>query len=105
MTPLARDIHAAGQTTTLEALASGCVVVIGAGRTTELFADDGLVTVAPNGDPAEWEKAIERAVAADEASPGSLAARAALIAKRHSVAAVSAALREVLGSVARDRRS
>lgn len=105
VTPMARDIHAAGQTTTLEALASGCVVVIGAGRTAELFADDGLVTVAPNGDPAEWEMAIERAVAADEASPGSPAARVALVAKRHGVAAVSAALREVLGSVARDRRS
>lgn len=103
VTPMARDIHAAGQTTTLEALASGCAVVIGAGRTAELFASGGLVTVVPTNDPAAWETAVERAVAADQATPGAPGARAALIAKRHGVAAVSAVLREVLGSLARHR--
>lgn len=101
--PMARDIHAAGQTTTLEALASGCTVVIGAGRTAELFASDGLVTVVPTNDPVAWEAAVERAVAADSAHPEAPAARAALIARRHGVAAVSAVLREVFGSLAKDR--
>ena len=100
VTPLTRDIHAAGQTTTLEALASGCAVVIGAGRTADLFAGDGLVSVIAGSDPAAWEAAIARAVSADETHPGAPAERAAFIASRHGVAAVSAAMDEVLGFVA-----
>ena len=105
VTPMARDIHAAGQTTTLEALASGSAVVIGAGRTADLFAGDGLVTVVSSNDPAVWEQTIENAVASDRADPGLSAARAALVAERNGVAAVSATLRDVFGSVVRGRQS
>ena len=100
VTPLTRDIHAAGQTTTLEALASGCAVVIGVGRTADLFVGDGLVSVVAGSDPAAWEAAIASAVTADETRPETPAERAAFIASRHGVAAVSAAMDEVLGFVA-----
>jgi hypothetical protein len=103
VSPMARDIHAAGQTTTLEALASGCTVVIGAGRTADLFAVDDLVTAVATSDPAIWEQAIDRAVAADAADPAAPKARSALIARRHGIAGVSAVMREILDSIARDR--
>lgn len=104
VTPLTRDIHAAGQTTTLEALASGCAVVIGAGRTADLFAGHGLVSVVAGGDPAAWEAAIESAVIADEAAPEAPAERAGFIASRHGVNAVTVVMNEVLGSVAKSLR-
>ena len=104
VTPLTRDIHAAGQTTTLEALASGCAVVIGAGRTADLFAGDGLVSVVAGNDPAAWEAAIASAVTADETRPEAPAERAGFIASRHGVAAVSAVIAEVIGFVVKSQR-
>lgn len=99
--PLTRDIHAAGQTTTLEALASGCPVIVSRGRTAELF--DGLVTVVDGSETAEWNEAISQAVAADHSDPTLPAARACHIAERHGVAAVSAALRQVFRTVDENR--
>ena len=104
VTPLTRDVHAAGQTTTLEALASGCAVVLGAGRTAELFAGDGLVTVVAKNDPAAWEAAIESTVTFDKLKPWAPAERSALIAKRHGVAAVTAVMHDVLESVVKSTR-
>lgn len=46
--PLRQDLHAAGQTTSLEALASGAPVFISPGRTSSIYADAGLVRVLPN---------------------------------------------------------
>ena len=101
--PLVRDIHAAGQTTTLEALASGAPVILGAGRTAELFADAGLVDVVEGKDPEVWSAAVDRALARDRADPALARARAARIARDHAPDAVAARLVEALARV-RDQR-
>lgn len=97
--PLTRDVHAAGQTTTLEALACGAVVLLGAGRTAELFAEAGLVDVVEGRDTAIWSAAIETVLARERANPALAGQRAALIARDHAPEAVAARLVEALARV------
>lgn len=58
--PLKQDVHAAGQTTALEAIASGAPVFVSRGRTSEIFAVDKLVSVVGSGDIELWLQALER---------------------------------------------
>lgn len=101
--PLTRDIHAAGQTTTLEALASGAPTILGAGRTANLFAPDGLVDVVDQRDVEAWSKAIKRVLVRERGDPALAAARAARIVQVHAPEAVAARLVEGLVGV-RGRR-
>ena len=94
--PLIRDIHAAGQTTTLEALACGAPVVLGAGRSAELFACEGLVRSVAGSDAALWDEAIRATLDEAQREPHALRRRAELVGRRHSQAAVEAALIEGL---------
>ncbi|WAC22791.1 glycosyltransferase [Blastomonas sp. SL216] len=59
--PLSRDVHAAGQTTTLEALGCGTPIVVSRGRTSSIFEDVEQVFVCETLDPAEWVAAIGKA--------------------------------------------
>lgn len=97
--PLTRDIHAAGQTTTLEALASGAPVVLGSGRTAELFAEADLIDVVAGGDGKVWSTAIGRALARDRDDPTLATARAAQIARDHSFETVAKQLVQGLARV------
>lgn len=99
--PLTRDIHAAGQTTTLEALASGAPTILGSGRTAELFAPDGMVDVVEGRDSAVWAKAVEQALARERADSGLAATRAARIVQVHAPEAVASRLVESLAKVRR----
>ena len=97
--PLTRDIHAAGQTTTLEALACGAPVILGSGRTATLFAEDGLVDVVRGSDPEEWARVIQRALDRERSDPALAASRTELIAGRHAVDRVAEKLSEGLRRV------
>ena len=101
--PLTRDIHAAGQTTTLEALASGAPVILGTGRTAELFAPDGLVEVVEGRESASWSASVEQVLARERTDPALASARTARIVRDHSPEAVAARLVERLAGV-RGRR-
>lgn len=94
--PFLRDIHAAGQTTALEALASGSPVILGHGRTATLFAEDGLVDVVRGSDPEEWARVIQRALDRERSDPALAASRTELIAGRHAVDRVAEKLSEGL---------
>lgn len=102
--PLTRDIHAAGQTTTLEALASGAPVILGTGRTAEMFTEVGLVDVVVGRDGGTWSAAIERVLARDRGDPALAAARATQIARDHSLEAVASQLIDGLNRVGKPRR-
>lgn len=97
--PLTRDIHAAGQTTTLEALASGAPVVLGSGRTAELFAEAGLVDVVSGSAGEAWSAVIVRALARERGDRALAATRAARIARDHSFETVGDLLVESLARV------
>ena len=97
--PLTRDIHAAGQTTTLEALASGAPVILGSGRTAEMFAQGALIDVVDGRDIDAWSVAIEKALARDRNEPSLAPARAAQIAKVHAPEAVASQLIRELARV------
>jgi glycosyltransferase involved in cell wall biosynthesis len=97
--PLTRDIHAAGQTTTLEALACGAPVILGSGRTADLFAPDGLVEVVDGRDTATWSGTIERALSREGADSALAAARVARIVRDHAPEVVAARLVEALTQV------
>lgn len=58
VTPLARDLHAAGQTTTIEALSSGTPVLLSPGRTAAIFDNVPGVMVCVSQDPRKWQEAI-----------------------------------------------
>ena len=97
--PLTRDIHAAGQTTTLEALASGAPVILGSGRTAEMFAQGALIDVVDGRDIDAWSVAVEKALARDRNEPSLAPARAAQIAKDHAPEAVASQLIRELARV------
>lgn len=59
--PLSRDVHAAGQTTTLEALGCGTPIVVSRGRTSSIFEDVEQVFVCETLDPEEWVAMIGQA--------------------------------------------
>lgn len=101
--PLTRDIHAAGQTTTLEALASGAPVILGTGRTAEMFTEAGLVDFVAGCDGDVWSAAIERALAREQADLSLAPARAAHVARHHAPEAVAARLVEGLNLVGPNR--
>lgn len=101
--PLTRDIHAAGQTTTLEALASGAPVILGTGRTAEMFTEAGLVDVVAGCDGDVWSAAIERALVREQADLSLASARAAHVALHHAPEAVAARLAELLNLVGQRR--
>jgi len=103
--PLTRDIHAAGQTTTLEALASGAAVLLGAGRTAELFAEGDLVDVVEGRDTAVWSAAVDTMLARERADPALASERAARIARDHSPEAVAAQLVEALARIGGPREA
>jgi len=56
--PLKADIHAAGQTTALEALACGAPVILSRGRTSSIFEADGLVQVVDGAEVDLWASAL-----------------------------------------------
>lgn len=95
--PLVRDIHAAGQTTALEALVSGAPVILSKGRTADLFSGEQTVSTVDTADTDRWLDAIDRAVEGDRDVPCSAEVRARRIAERHSYPAVSEALLRGLG--------
>lgn len=101
--PLTRDVHAAGQTTTLEALACGAPVILGAGRTAELFTEAGLVDVVRDQDLAAWSGAIARVLSRERDDPTLARARAAHVAHHHSPEVVAARLGDALDRVGRPR--
>jgi hypothetical protein len=61
ITPLRADIHAAGQTTTLEALACGKPVFLSDGRTATIFKDYQAVEVIDSLDVSCWHEKLIRA--------------------------------------------
>ena len=97
--PLTRDIHAAGQTTTLEALASGAPVILGAGRTADLFSEAGMVEVVAGPDVDAWSAAVEVTLARERSDPSRAPARAAQVGRNHSLDAVATQLSEALARV------
>ncbi len=97
--PLTRDVHAAGQTTALEALASGAAVILSSGRTAELFDEAGLVDVVDGRDVDAWSRGIEKVLARERADPGLGQARAAHIAKIHGPEAVADELIKGLAAI------
>ena len=101
--PLTRDIHAAGQTTTLEALACGAPVILGTGRTAGMFAQADLVDVVAGRDSNAWSAAVARALARERENPSLAPARAAHIARHHAPEAVAARLVEGLNLVGQRR--
>ena len=102
--PLTRDIHAAGQTTTLEALASGAPVILGSGRTAEMFAEPDLIDVVEGSDVAAWSEAVAAVLACERSEPALAQARAAQIARNHSPEAVASQLIGGLAAVGRRLR-
>jgi hypothetical protein len=56
--PLVRDIHAAGQTTGLEALACGAPLLISKGRTSSLLGQFASVKILASANISEWAEAI-----------------------------------------------
>lgn len=101
--PLTRDVHAAGQTTTLEALASGAPVILGTGRTADLFTEAGLVDVVRGLNTAAWSAAIARALSRERDDPTLARARAAHIVHNHAPEVVAARLGDALNRVGRPR--
>ena len=101
--PLTRDIHAAGQTTTLEALASGAPVILGNGRTADLFAEANLADVVAGSDVATWSAAIAQALARERSDPMLARERAAHIERTHAPEAVAGLLATGLCQVGQSR--
>lgn len=97
--PLVRDVHAAGQTTTLEALASGAAVILSSGRTAELFAGAGLVYAVDGRDLEAWSSGIESVLAREHSDPGLARVRAAHVARHHRPEAVASELSKGLAAV------
>ena len=74
VTPLNRDLHAAGQTTGLEALASGAPLLLSPGRTSALLSEFPGVRVV-DGSTQRWIEAA-RSILHSPPSPATLAAGA-----------------------------
>lgn len=99
--PLTRDIHAAGQTATLEALASGAAVILSSGRTAEIFAEAGLVDLVGARGVDAWLRAVEEVVLRERNDPGLARARAGRIARSHAPEAVASELTKGLATIGR----
>ena len=97
--PLTRDVHAAGQTTGLEALASGAAVILSNGRTADLFAGAGLIDAVDGRDLEAWSSSIERVLARERSNPELARSRAAHVASHHAPEAVAREVRKGLATV------
>lgn len=93
--PLARDVHAAGQTTALEAIACGKAVLMTQGRTSSIFSGEGLITEISSNDSAEWLGAVAKLLAASDQLDAALPARVDRIRARHGFDASAQAMREI----------
>ncbi len=96
VTPTIRDVHAAGQTTGLEALASGAPLLLSPGRTAALLGRFPGVRVV-HGGPENWIAAA-RDILASPPSPVILGAAAVAAAAHVAPEAVMAALDEAFAA-------
>lgn len=84
--PLSKDVHAAGQTTTLEALGCGAPVVLSPGRTSSIFDGIEQVSICETSTADAWFLAIEQAIGKAQAlSPKAKQAARRLMADRWDV--------------------
>ena len=100
LSPLIDDSNAAGQTTSLEALACGACVIMSAGRTAEIFDATGLVEVIDDNDPDRWSAALKDAsVSFAGKTEHWHQARRAIIVNRWSVKSAAAELAASLRNI------
>jgi glycosyltransferase involved in cell wall biosynthesis len=97
--PLARNVHAAGQTTAIEALASGCPLVISRCRAASLVEAMPSVCVVENNDPATWRRALQLLSERIAKEPGLTEIAALKVRKRNSRESVSRAFAECMADV------
>jgi glycosyltransferase involved in cell wall biosynthesis len=94
--PASRDIHPAGQTTSLEAIACGAPVLISQSRTATIFSDLPSVVTVATPDPAEWSRAAFRLCSDRAALKQAVERSAQIVRQRISPSAVESAITGIL---------